>query len=296
MKLNPLLKKLGFSDSDRVAILHADDVGMCQASVQAYADLDAFGLVACGAVMVPCPWFPTAAQYAREHPQTDLGVHLTLTCEYQLYRWGPVSTRDPQSGMLDSEGFLPRTSEEFQKSADLAAATAEMEAQVARAKAFGMHPSHIDTHMGTVVHPHLIKPYVDLARTHHIPLMIFRWDQRAFQRMGLDPDTAAYTARMVEEMEEQGFPLLDGIFGMPLEKPDNRLEQAKAAFASLRPGITHFIIHPSADTPELRAIAPDWRSRVADWQTFQTEELRNAVHDLGVQIIGYKQIQALFRG
>jgi hypothetical protein len=114
--------------------------------------------------------------------------------------------------------------------------------------------------------------------------------------MGLDAETAAFTARMVEEMEASGFPLLDAIYGMPLDEPENRLEQAKAAFAGLQPGITHFIIHPSADTPELRAIAPDWRSRVADWQTFQTPELREAIRELGVQIIGYKQIQALFQG
>ena len=43
---NPLLRRLGLSDHDRVAVLHADDVGMCQASLEAFRRLDDFGLVA----------------------------------------------------------------------------------------------------------------------------------------------------------------------------------------------------------------------------------------------------------
>jgi hypothetical protein len=101
MDPNPVLRKLGFADDDRVVIIHADDIGMCQATMSAFADLVDFGLISSGAVMVPCPWFPQAAAYCRQHPLVDLGVHLTLTSEWDGYRWGPVSTRDPASGLID---------------------------------------------------------------------------------------------------------------------------------------------------------------------------------------------------
>src|SRR5689334_9771443 len=111
MTPNPALRRLGFAASDRVAIIHADDIGMCQASVTAFAELSAFGLVSSGAVMVPCAWFPAAAADSRAKPAADLGVHLTLTCEWDAYRWGPISTRAAESGMIDDEGYFYRSTE-----------------------------------------------------------------------------------------------------------------------------------------------------------------------------------------
>jgi hypothetical protein len=43
--------------------------------------------------MVPCAWFPSLAQYCRDHPQADVGVHTTLNCEWTAYRWGAVHQR-----------------------------------------------------------------------------------------------------------------------------------------------------------------------------------------------------------
>ena len=94
MHHNPVMKKLGLTDKDRAVIIHTDDIGMCQASVTAYKDLMEFGIISSGATMVPCPWFLEAAKLCREHPEYDMGVHLTLTSEWQTYRWGPVSTRE----------------------------------------------------------------------------------------------------------------------------------------------------------------------------------------------------------
>ncbi len=110
MNPNPLLRKLGCSDSDRLVIIHTDDIGMCQATIQAYKDLWEFGTISSGAVMVPCPWFPAVAQMCRENPGMDMGVHATLNAEWEGYRWGPVSTRDRESGLLDTRGLLSQGS------------------------------------------------------------------------------------------------------------------------------------------------------------------------------------------
>ena len=293
MNPNPLLHRLGFSNDERVAIIHADDVGMCQASIQAFAELDAFGLVSCGAVMVPCPWFPKAAEYAREHPQTDLGLHLTLTSEWQHYRWGAVAHLDQSSGLLDEEGFFHHRSAQVQQNADPASARLEMLAQLQRAKNFGLHLSHIDTHMGAVIHPKFLQAYIELAVTNCLPIMLPRMDENAILALGYDSQIAALGAQAIRHLEDTGFPLLDHLHQMPLDKPDNRLERTKAAFDALKPGITHFIIHPAVDTPELRAITPDWRGRVADYQTFLSEDLRSYLKQTGVQVIGYRAIQQI---
>ena len=158
MRTNPVLKKLGLTPEDRAVIIHADDIGMCQATVTAYADLMDFGLVSSGAVMVPCPWFPYAADYCRQHPDVDTGVHLTLTSEWDSYRWGPISTRDPASGLVDDEGCFYRSVAEAQEYGQPDAVQREMQAQVERALAAGIDVTHVDTHMGTVAAPQLPRP------------------------------------------------------------------------------------------------------------------------------------------
>lgn len=296
MHPNPVLKKLGLSDADRVAIIHTDDIGMCQASVAAFADLWDFGLISSGAVMVPCGWAPAAAAYAREHPDADLGVHLTLTCEWSNYRWGPISSREPGSGMMDAEGFFPRTAAEFQNSAEVGYARVEMAAQVARAKEWGIVPTHVDTHMGTVAHPKFMQDYVQLAMANKLPPMIFRLDEEGWKHAhrSITDELAKAAAQMVLQLEDMGLPMLDNIAGLELDAdPATRLEQAKAAFDQLPSGITHFIIHPSKECPEIKAIAPDWRCRVADYETFQREELRQYLVDTGVHVIGYRALKEL---
>jgi len=301
MQPNPVLKKLGFDDDDRVAIIHVDDVGMCQSTVDAFADLWDFGLISSGAVMVPCPWFLEAAKFAQEHPEADLGVHLTLTSEWDTYRWGPLSTRDPKTGLLDEQGYFHHSAHQVQEQADPDAVQAELVAQIERAKAAGMQSTHADTHMGTLAHLKFTQVYLQTTSPRHLPLMMLRLDEAglrkvAADREGLDIDqsTIDIIIQMAASLEEIGIPLLDHIEDLPLDsEPDLRLDEAKDRFSNLEPGITHFYFHPAKDTPELRAITPDWRCRVADYETFLKDELRQHIHNIGVQVIGYRDLQKL---
>ena len=293
MSPNPVLKKLGFAATDRVAIIHTDDIGMCQASVEAFADLNEVGIISSGAVMVPCPWFLHAAEYARTHPGTDLGVHLTLTSEWKTYRWGPVSTRDPASGMLDEQGYFHHLSAPAQEHGDPAAVERELTAQVVRALQAGILPSHMDTHMGCVAHPKFMGIYLQLALKFHIPPMIPRLDEAGWQAAGLEPEFAGAAVALIQQVESSGLPMVDALGGMQLDSDENRLERTKQAFSGLQPGITHFIIHPSKDTPELRAITPDWRCRAADYQDFMNEDMRRHIKKIGVQVIGYRALKDL---
>lgn len=291
MQPNPLLKKLGFAPDDRVAIIHTDDIGMCQASISAFADLWQAGIISSGAVMVPCPWFLEAAAYCRLHPEVDMGVHATLTSEWPTYRWRPLSTVDLSSGLIDGEGFFYPRSEDVQAHATPEAVGCELEAQIERALAAGIRPTHMDTHMGAVASPRFIPVYVQMALGRRLPPMLFRMDEAGWRQVGLDAETAALAAGFVQQLEASGAPLLDHIGGVHLDQTDNRLERTKQALAGLAPGITHFIIHPSKDTPELRAITPDWSSRVADYEIFLREDIRQYIKNLGIHVIGYRAVQ-----
>jgi len=294
MQPNPVLNELGFSDKDRVVIIHTDDIGMCQASVDAFADMIEFGLISSGAVMVPCPWFLEIASYARAHPGVDLGVHLTLTSEYETYRWGPISTRDLSTGLMDGQGCFHRSSEAVWEHADPEAAINELDAQVSRAITAGMDLTHIDTHMGTVAHPQLIPGYIQLATKYGLPLMIPRMSaEDLVASQNVDQDTAKMITGMIHMLEEMGLPLIDHISGLELKDASDRLGQAKQALGALKPGITHFIIHPSKDTPELRHITSSWDCRSADYATFTSEATRKFIKNEGIQVIGYRALKEL---
>lgn len=295
MNPNPVLTKLGFSPTDRLVVIHADDIGMCQASLQAYQDLWEIGTLTSGAVMVPCPWFPAAVEMYRQNPRMDLGAHLVLTSEWDFYRWRPLTASINASSLVDGEGFFPRSEAEIQAQADPEEAAAELLAQVERALAFGLDVTHIDTHMGAVAHPKFIPAYLQLVHRFQVPPMIPRGDASTFQSLGMDAELSLFLAAFTSQLEEQGIPLVDLVTGLPLDQPDSQMELAKKMLSELPPGLTHFIIHPSLDTPELRAITPDWPSRVANYQVFMQAELQDFIKNEGIHLIGYRQIRNLLR-
>ena len=293
MKPNPVLKKLGFSNTDKVVILHTDDIGMCQASLTAFIDLWENESISSGALMLPCPWAKPVAEYCRTHPGVDMGVHATLTAEWDGYRWSALSTRDPATGLIDQDGFLWQTSQETQAHATSEAVVVELGIQVRKALEWGVDVTHVDTHMGTVMHPKFVQAYLQAAQQAHVPAMLPRGDPSLFASMGADVETAAIFASFIAQLEEQGLPLVDGVAMLPLDQPEGQVEIAKKMLGALPAGVTHFLFHPSTDAPELRAITPDWPSRVANYRAFMDLELKQFIKDQGIQVIGYRDLKKL---
>lgn len=290
--MNPILHRLGFSATDRVVIVHADDIGAYQASLPAIDELFAAGIVSSCATMVPCPWFPAVAEWARRTPQADIGVHATITAEYAPYRWGPISTRDAASGLLDGEGYLHRTTAAVMAQGDPAAVAAEHMAQMERALAAGIDVTHIDSHMGASFHPAFLPGYMAAARRGRVPAFMPRMGAESLVARSVPADRIAGLLEAQRQAEEAGQVLVDHVAMMPLDRHEDRVAVAKAAFDSLPAGLSYLILHPAVDTPELRAITPsDWRARAADHQAFCSAELREHVRSTGVQVIGWRTIR-----
>jgi predicted glycoside hydrolase/deacetylase ChbG (UPF0249 family) len=295
MNLNPLLMQLGFDKNDRVVIIHADDVGMCQATIPAFAELIELGSISSGAVMVPCPWFLQVAAYYRQQPKADVGVHLTLTSEWSTYRWGPLSTHDPASGLIDEGGYFHHRAHQVHEHGSPQAVQTELKAQLTRALNAGIEVTHIDTHMGALAHPKFLPIYIRLGQLYNLPAVIPADGESDWQVLGLDAQTASIAAGYVREYGNDHTLLqIDHFTGLRLDHPQERFAQAKSAFDSLLPGLTHFVIHPAQDTPELRAATPStWECRVGDYEVFRSEQLLAHIKDLGIKIIGYKPLQQI---
>lgn len=298
MKPNPYLKRLGFADDDRVVVLHADDVGMCQSSVSAYAALVGCGALSSAAVMVPCSWFPAAVAFYREHAAgapLDVGVHLTLTSEWEAFRWRPLAVTDRGTGLLDDEGYFHRLAAPVQAHASPEAVARELEAQIETARAAGLDPTHLDSHMLTLFDLRFLPLYFDLARKYQLPALMLRGDREHWRHMGASEAEADELMRLTQQVEAEGLPLFDSFHVMSLTEHEGRLEEGRRALANCPPGLTHFVIHPATDTPELRAMAPDWRSRVADLALFASEAWKETVAASGVKVIGYRAIREALR-
>lgn len=298
MKPNPVMSKLGLSDTDRAIIFHADDIGMCQGSLSAYDDLLSFGLLSSAATIVPGPWFPGFGMYYRNHPEKgklDIGVHLTLTSEWERLRWGPISTRDPASGLMDEDGYFYNNTADVHAHAEMGTVKQELKAQIDRALAAGIDITHIDTHMFSNFHPNLLPLYLELGWQYQVPAFVVRWSANQLVADGYDAEEAESLAKLIQQAEADEMPLMDYVYMMPLEPLENRFEHARRVLAELPTGISYFLIHPVTDSPELRAMAPDWEARVADRELFINEMWLQEVEASGVHVIGWRDLRELMR-
>lgn len=295
---NPFLARLGYGPEARVVIFHADDLGMCHAHNAAFADILAVQPTACGSVMAPAPWFNELADLARTHLLADIGVHTTLTSEWRTYRWGPLTTRDPASGLLDAEGCFWANVADVHAHVDVAAAAIELRAQVERALAAGIDVTHIDTHMGAISHPALWAIYISLAIEFRVPALLPRLNKEQMDRFGLSAAEGETLLRQVDELERSGqLPIIDHVISLYGGSAGNRLQQYQEAIAQLPPGVTHFLYHAARPGPEIEAIAPrdDWPARVADWEVFANPDFYAWLARRDVHVIGYRLLREALR-
>ncbi len=199
------------------------------------------------------------------------------------------------TGLLDGDGYFHQWQPAVYENADPAAVGVEVNAQVERALAAGIDVTHIDSHMGTILHPKYLHSYLDAGGSRKIPNMLPFVGESNHEMIPFSSMRFSNYAELVRHQAELGFPLIDRIIGMPLSHDDDHIGEAKKRFAELPAGISHFLFHPSIDSPELRAACPDWRARVANFKAFMSPEFKALIRSEGIQVIGYRQIRDALR-
>jgi chitin disaccharide deacetylase len=268
-----LAERLGYRADDRLIIINCDDLGSSHAANVGVYEALRVGLATSATLMVPCPWAREAAAHYRGE---DIGVHLTLNAEHESYRWGPV-TYAPS--LLDGDGGFPRTLDDVWDHADLDEVRKELQAQIERAILWGFDVSHLDSHMGTLqLRPEFFDVYLELGVDYGLPIRL----------------SGASTERLI------GFPFRELATAEGVLYPDHfvyvngvgsRRSIERAVF-DLPAGVTELYVHPAADTPELRALAPDWPARVDDLDLVcHDSELRVLLERAGAQLIGWRELR-----
>jgi chitin disaccharide deacetylase len=287
-------EKLGYPADKVVLILHADDTGMCYEANESVKNYLSKGRIQSAAMMVPCPWFNEIANWYKENPQHDMGLHLAMNAEWKWYRWPPVAGKDKVPGMCDKEGYLRRDVIDLATHATAEEVETEIRAQLERALSRGIQPSHIDTHMGTLyARLDYTKAYLKVAQEYHIPAMIIEFSppvMEKFRKQGY-PITKA----SIEEMSKYTLPKLDD-FNATTDGKDyaDKKQKFYDLVRSLRPGLNEIIFHPSTPSEGLKHITGSWQQRVWESQMFDDPEVLAFFEREGVLFTNWKEIMQRF--
>jgi len=282
------------ADGKRYVIIHADDAGMSHSVNVATIEGMQKGIVSSASIMVPCPWFKEIAAYAKEHPQRDFGIHLTLNCEWQQYRWGPVAPREQVPSLVDREGYLWGGVPDVVRNAKASEAETELRAQIKRALEFGVPVTHLDTHMGAVVsRPDLVEVYVRLGREFNVPVFFLR----KFEEAGsLPKEVRERASALVAELDSANLPVLDYMTQYYTgESYETKKKMYLKAIEDTKPGVRYLIIHCGVNNDELQAITTSALLRDNDRRVFTDPEFIAAVKKSGVEVVSWNQVRAMNR-
>jgi chitin disaccharide deacetylase len=298
--------RLGFPKGARVLILHVDDAGMSFDSNIGAEKALTNGVSTSTSVMMPCSWVPGFVLFLKSHPGIDAGLHLTLTSEWKLYRWGPLSGKKNVPGLVDSDGdFWPSVSEVVtHASAD--EVEMEMAAQLDRARTMGFEPTHLDTHMGTVYgSPEFLMRYIQIGIKNHIPVMLPGGADILIQEQTKLPDATIQQMRALGKMLwNAGLPVLDDLHNTSYDwiipadiAADNaKLDEYKTAkyieaLKTLKPGLTMMIMHCTETGPEFKYISDSGPTRMGDLLAMMNPAFKKALADQGIILTTWREVK-----
>jgi len=262
-------------------IINADDFGMCHAVNSAIYRALTEGVVQSTTLMVPCPWALHAMHLLRDNPGIAFGVHLTVICDGEEYRWGPVTARHNVPSLIDESGYFYRFDRmpEFLAHASLDELETEFRAQIDTVLGAGLKPTHLDWHslrLGS--RTDIYDLMFGLAKEYGLALRV-------------------RGREMMDKVQSEGLPtndydFLDSYFLETRDKPALYAQLLR----ELPEGLSEWAVHPAIDDAEFLAIEPGGNhERQSDFESMVSSEVREAIEREGIILLSYEPLQALWR-
>lgn len=273
--------------SERLLIINADDFGMCHSTNHAIGMLIAQDVISSASLMVTCPWALEAANYAKQNPSADVGIHLTFTSEWEQYKWGPLNSQ--LSTLTDEYGYFPADTSTVVSNADPEEMREEAIAQIELALRMGVDITHMDNHMGSMYH--VTEILLDLCETYQLPLRYARYSSMFSQH--------PQHKELVKLAKKKGVLILDHFEMLPFSPPSAGVEVSYAftkeaaicAIKTLKPGLTELVFHPSLDSRELKAITDTWQIRRFEYDVFRDEEVRSLLREEDIRLVTWREVR-----
>ncbi|MBC7745052.1 MAG: polysaccharide deacetylase family protein [Flavobacterium sp.] len=279
-------ERLGYSKKTKLVIIHADDMGVSQSENAATFFAMEKGSVSSGSIMMPCPWMGDVAAYAKTHPNADFGLHLTLTSEWKNYKWGTVTPVNQAVSLVNKNGYFYSAVDSLHKFGRVEEVEKEIRAQIERAKQFGIDPTHLDSHMGSLyASPEYLQIIIKMGRDYKIPVMLNRDGFKAAFNIDL--------SKYISEKEVE----VDKIFMAEPKDFNNGMDNFyTGVLKSLQPGLSCILLHAAYDNAEMQAVTVDhpeygaaWRQ--ADFDFFTSEKCRDLIKEQNIKVITWKEIR-----
>nr|WP_297785842.1 polysaccharide deacetylase family protein [uncultured Allomuricauda sp.] len=279
-------QQLGFDENAKLLIIHADDAGLSHSENRATIQALEKGIVNSYSIMVPCPWFHEMAMFAKNNPKYDLGVHLTLTCEWENYRFGPVLPVSEVPSLVDEQGHFFKKREQLCQNATVEDVEKELQAQIEKALTYGLAPTHIDSHMYSVgAHPEYLKIYKRLGEYYGLSVLV---NEQVMQMVGLDPKI---------HIKKNDFVIDHTYVGeFPYFESGGLAAYYQSVLENLGPGLNLILIHPAFDDNEMQGITVNhpnfgaaWRQQ--DFDFFTNEKTRDLLKKHNIQMVTFGDIR-----
>lgn len=287
---NLLIDKLGYKQTDKLLIVHADDLGLNQSTNLAAINAFNKGYINSASIMVPAPKFEDIALFAKENPQYDLGLHITMTAEWQNIKWAGAAENSKITSLLNKQGNFYATSADFAQHAKIAEVEIEFRAQIERAIESGIKPSHLDSHMGSLFqNEQLFALYLKMGRVYKIPVVL---------PLNFIASTPSYMALLSEnEQAIDNYYILTSADKKTTakqwsEKYDQMLSQMRA------PEVSQLVFHLGIDNEDMRQTAGEgfnfgaqWRQQ--DYDYVSHANLQRQLTSLDITKVTWRDIQLL---
>ena len=255
-------------------IVRGDDMGFSHSGNEALIKCSKEGIQTSIEIIVPSPWFPEAVKMLQENPNIDVGIHITLTSEWDNVKYRPVSN---SPSLTDPDGYFypfifpnknyPNLALK-ENNPKLEEIEKELRAQIELAKRKIPRISHISAHMGCY---HMSEEVKQLAKN-------------LAKEYGIDIDPGDFGVKSVR-------------YAGPKTTSEEKITSFIRMLDDLKPGETYlFVDHPGLDTPELRAIYHiGYEDVAADRQgvtdTWTDPRVKEAIKKKGIQLISYADLK-----
>ena len=278
-------EKLGYSRDAKLLIIHADDIGVSHSENAASIYALEHGSVNSGSIMVPCPWFPEIAAYAKNHPDADFGIHLTLNSEWTYYKWGPISSPEEVPGLINDTNHLFDNWDDVKNNASAQEIEKELRSQIETALKYGINPTHLDTHMFALyLKPEFLAVYKKLGKEYKLPVLLNKAYLNYFE------------LNAEENLNDEDI-VVDNIYmAFPEDFKKGMNNYYIETLRNLPIGLNVLLLHAAFNNEEMKAITigktdfgAEWRQQ--DFNFFTSDVCKQILKEEKIELITWKEIK-----
>ena len=274
---------LGFSENDKLLIIHADDLGLSRSVNELSLKALDSNYVNSASIMMPTPEVEEVVKHLIENPTLDIGLHLTVTAEWESYKWDGISPKDSIPSMIDKYGNFYEKKKNFIKNANPEEVRMELQSQIDYAKSLGINPSHIDSHEGALFFsPEIFKVYLEVAETNNLLAFVPKELSPHFDKNFPKPKNLVIVEKLYMADKSIEFKNWENYYHSIIKE--------------LKPGLNEIIVHLGTDNEELKDITSNrvafgskWRN--LDYEIISSAKFRSLLKENDIKLVNWKHIK-----